>query len=85
MLEKFPKSQVDPKNPKIWGKIPSSGGFKSEETSVVTDEIFLSSSKNLADSDSQTLTSADLFVSNDKTPVSCVTFLMTSKRNNLMQ
>jgi len=27
LLGKIPKSQVDSRNPKIWGKIPSSGGL----------------------------------------------------------
>jgi len=27
LLDKFPKSQVGSQNPKIWGKIPSSGGL----------------------------------------------------------
>jgi len=33
--EKFPKSQVDSQNPKIWGKIPSSGGLGQNGYSTV--------------------------------------------------
>jgi len=34
LLEKFPKSQVDSQNPKIWGKIPSSGGLELAQHAV---------------------------------------------------
>jgi len=35
--EKFPKSQVDSQNPKIWRKIPSSGGLGQEGPSRLND------------------------------------------------